>query len=1099
MRRIFPWLALILFLTTPAFAAVDARMLRMPDVSATEIAFVYAGDIWLVPKTGGVARRLSTPKGEEQFPRFSSDGTHIAFSGNYDGNVDVYVLPTAGGLPRRVTHHPRPDRMLDWVDGDRSLLFASSMTSEKDRFNKIYRVAVDGGLPEQLPMPYGEFAALGPDGKTLAYMPNSREFRTWKRYRGGSVSEIWLFDLEDHSWRDFSNHESNDSQPMWHGSKVYFLSDRDENQRGNLWVTDLESGETRQVTDFAEHDVRFPAIGPDSIVFENAGRLYLLDLATEKAREVEVDVVTDRSTLRPRAENVSRLIANWGISPSAKRAVFEARGEVFTVPAEHGIVRNLTRSSGVAERFPAWSPDGETIAYFSDRSGEYELTVRAADGSGDETTLTRLGPGFRYHPEWSPDSRKIAFVDEAMYIHVYDFDRDEVLEVDRGLFMFEGALQSLHFSWSSDSRWLAYHRALDNATPAVFLYDVEAKELHQLTSGFYSALFPSFDPEGKYLYMLWGRSFSPIFSDLQFSWLYVNTTQVAAVPLRDDVPSPLAPRNDEEEIEEEEDENEAQAGDDEKKADGEDGEGDEDKPEPVEIDLEGFESRLVVLPARPGNYWNVYGVPGKVLYQRFPRTGAGDQSFGFGGQPGDIVYFDLEEREEKTVVAAADGFELTSGGDKLLVHKDRSFSIVGVQPDQKLDKKLATGGLEMILDPPAEWRQLFDDAWRLTRDYFYDPGMHGTDWEKMRQRYRPLLDDAVTRWDVNFVIGELIAELNASHTYRFGGDIEQAENRGIGLLGADFALEDGAYRIANIVDLAIWESGEVRSPLRQPGVDVDEGDYLLAVNGTPVDVAKDPWAAFAGLAGETVMLTVNDRPTLDGAREVLVEPLEDEGRLRNLAWIERNRQRVDEATGGRVGYVYVPDTGINGHNELVRQFRAQFNLQGMIIDERFNSGGFGPDRMIELLDRPTNHYRAVRNGPHWQDPFIGHGGPKVMLINSWSGSGGDMLPWAFRQAGLGPLIGTRTWGGVIGISGAPALIDGGFVTVPSHGTYDPEGNWVMEGYGVDPDIEVLNDPTSMARGEDPQLARAISEILKMLEENPPQRPEKPVHPVIPGN
>ncbi len=1111
MRRRTLLAGLALFITAaPLFAQIDARMLRMPDVSQSRIAFVYAGDIWVAAKEGGTAHRLSTPKGEESFPRFSPDGQSIAFTGNYDGNQDIYVMPSAGGLPVRITHHPMPDRMLDWYPGGDELLFASFMTSEKNRFFKLYKTSKGGGLPEKLPVPYGEYGAISPDGRTLAYLPHARDHRTWKRYRGGLTSEIWLVDLEQNSWRNLTQNEANDSQPMWHGDSLYFVSDRDAAKRWNIWIHEMESGETRQVTHFTDHDIHFPAIGPAEIVFEHAGRLHLLDLASEQTREVRVDVVTDRATLRPRTEKVAELIQSYDLSPSGKRAVFEARGEVFTVPAEHGFARNLTRSSGIAERHPAWSPDGKTMAYFSDSTGEYELTVRPADGSGDETTLTTLGPGFRYFPMWSPDSKKIAFVDEAMNIRLYDLQAEKLIDVDRGRFMYQGTLANFHVSWSADSRFMAYHRGLENRMPAVFLFDTESSRLHQVTSGVYAAFQPAFDPGGKYLYFFWGRSFVPAFSDVQFNMIFANFTQIAAVPLQGDVASPLAPRNDEEGAEEEEadddDGEEMDETDGGKKGKGKKGkqkeedeaeDGDEDgKPEPVAIDVEGFESRIVVLPAEPGNYTNLRAASGKLAYLRLPRTGTTDEPFG--ASTGEIVLYDLEEREEKTVVGEAESFEVAAGGEKIIVHHDDSYAIVELKPDQKLEKKLAVAELETTVDPPAEWRQIFSDAWRLERDFFYDPGMHGVDWPEMRRRYGALLDDAVTRWDVNFVIGEMIGELNASHTYRGGGDQERPERRGAGLLGVDFTLENGAYRLSKIIDLPSWET-EVRSPLRQPGVEVAQGDYLLAVNGTPIDTTRDPWAAFDGLAEKPVMLTVSDQPRMEDAREVLVETLGDEQRLRNLAWIEAKRKRVEEASAGRIGYIFVPDTAILGHTELIRQFRSQFHLPGLIVDERFNNGGFTPNRLIELLNRPRTHYRAVRNEPDWPGPMVAHHGAMVMLINSWAGSGGDMFPYAFRAAGLGPLIGTRTWGGVIGISGSPGLIDGGGVTVPTHGMYDTEGNWVVEGYGVDPDIEVLNDPVSMERGEDPQLERGIEEVLRMLEANPPDRPEKPPYPDRSGN
>lgn len=1077
-RMLLP--ALLLALASPLTAQVDARLLRYPDVSATHIAFVYGGDIWVVPKEGGVANRLTTPAGEESFPRFSPDGSEIAFSGNYDGNQDVYVIPTTGGIPRRVTHHPAADRLIDWYPDGRSLLFATSMTSEKDRFNKLYRVSAQGGLPEQLPMPYGEFGALSADARLIAYTPGTRDFRTWKRYRGGWAQDIWVYDLRENSARKVAASDANDSQPMWHGQTLYFISDRGAAQRYNLWAYDSRTEQLRQVTHFTDHDVRFPAIGPSDIVFENGGRLYLLDLATEQTREVQVQVTTDLATLRPRAVRVGNAIQGFGIAPTGKRAVFTARGEVFTVPAEHGIARRLTTGSGAAERYAAWSPDGRHVAYWSDRTGEYELTITAADGTGEERTVTRLGPGFRYTPYWSPDAKTIAFIDQAMRIHLLDVASGESRVIDQANYFTHGALENFRVSWSADSRWIAYSRDLPSRAQAVFLYDTQRNQRHQVTSGFYSAFEPVFDPEGKYLYFFTARHFQPSYSAMDNTWVYANATVIAAVPLRRDVPSPLAPRNDEEPVREV-----SGAAQQQEKKEGATTSSSA-SPAPVAIDLDDFERRLVVLPPKPGNYGELAAIPGKVLYHKHVRTGADDQK-------NPIVAYDLKERKEETIVDDANTFLVSADGKKLLVRHQNRFAIVDPRPNQKLDKPLATASLETTVDPRAEWRQLFADAWRFQRDYFYDPGMHGVDWEAMRRHYAPLIEDAVSREDVNFVIGELIAELNASHAYRSGGDLEQPARRGVGMLGVDFALENGAYRIARIIDGAPWDS-EVRSPLARPGVDVREGDYLLAVNGTPLDVSKDPWAAFQGLAGETVALTVNSRPTLDGARTVLVETLSSEYRLRNLAWIDANRRRVLEATNGRVGYVYVPDTGVNGQNELVRQFYGQAHMDALIIDERFNSGGQIPDRFVELLNRPIYNFWGVRDGRDWQWPPVAHTGPKVMLINEWSGSGGDAFPFYFKSAGLGPLIGKRTWGGLIGISGSPPLVDGGTVTVPTFGMYSTDGEWIIEGYGVDPDIEVEADPARLARGEDPQLERAIQEVLRLLETNPPVRPNKPRYP-----
>ncbi len=1085
----------LLAVATPAAAQVDARMLRFPDVSDTHITFVYAGDVWVAPKDGGTAQRLSTPAGEERFPRFSPDGSRIAFQANYDGNVDIYAVPTLGGQVERLTHHPLPDRMLEWNPDGESILIASFMQTEKMRYRKFFNVPASGGLPELLPVPYGEFGAISPDGSTIAYMPISRDFRTWKRYRGGMAPDIWLFDLNDYSARNISNSEANDGHPMWHGSTLYFLSDRGDNQRANIWAYELDSGDTRQVTELADFDVRFPAIGPSDLVFEAGGRLYLLDLDDETTREVMVDVVTDRSSLKPHNENVADLIAAGDISPSGKRVVLEARGDIFTVPAEHGITRNLTRSSGTAERSPAWSPDGKWIAYFGDASREYELTLLAADGNGTPRQLTNLGEGFRYSPYWSPDSNKLAFIDQTMTIRIYDLDAEALTEVDRGKWMYHGQLNAFSPSWSSDSRWLAYSRGLMNRHTAIFLFDIDSGERHQVTSGYYNDTSPVFDPDGDYLYVTTNRSLSPTYSDYQNTFIYANTTNVAAITLRHDVPSPLAPRNDEEEVEDDEagegsgdsdSDDDSASGDRDGDGDDADENADDEDAEDVEIDLDGFENRLVVLPAEAGNYGTLAAVSGKVIYHRGPRTGSGDDD-------SPIAFWDLEDREEKTILDDADDFGVSADGEKLIVAANGGIGIVSIAPGQNLEP-LDTSGLQVMLDPVAEWRQIFNDAFRRFRDYFYVRNMHGVDWEHVGEVYSALIDDVVTRWDLDFLIGELIGELNAGHTYNMGGgDTEQARQRTVGLLGVDYVLEGGAYRLARIIDGAPWDS-EVRSPLRQPGVDVDEGDYLLAVNGTPIDTSMDPWAAFQGMGGETVELTINDTPSMDGARRVLVETLRSEVRLRNLAWIESNRKRVEGATDGRIGYVYVPDTGRNGQTELLRQFASQIDKEGLIIDERFNNGGQIPDRFIELLNRPLYSYWGVRDGEDWQWPPVSQIGPKVMLINGWSGSGGDAFPLFFKHADLGPLIGTRTWGGLIGYTGVPGLIDGGNLAVPTFGIYSTEGEWIVEGHGVDPDIEVLENPTELARGTDTQLEAGIAEALRLLRENPVTRPARPAAP-----
>jgi len=1086
MRRLI--FTVVCLLSLAAFgtveAAVNARMLRYPDVSATEIAFVYGGDIWVVARTGGLAHRLSSPAGEESFPRFSPDGKTIAFSGDYDGNVDIYTIPSDGGEVHRVTHHPSRDRMLNWTPDGKEILFASGMTSPSRRFNQIFRIPSNGGLPQRLPMPYGEFAALAPDGHSLAYQPASRDFRTWKRYRGGLAPDIWLFDLESGAARNLTANDANDSIPMWHEGRLYFLSDRGINMRSNLWVLDPTGGEARQLTHFADFDIHFPAIGPDAIVFEAGGRLHLFDLKSEEVTEVPVEVSTDESTLRPQIKAVGDLIADGDISPSGKRAVFEARGELFTVPAEHGPVRDLSRSPGVRERFPAWSPDGKTIAYLSDAGGEWDLWLRPADGTGEVRQLTDLGPGMRFQPQWSPDSKKIAMIDEKQVLRLIDVESGKAEEIDHLLWTSTlPVLQHFTVNFSPDSRWMVYRKSLKNQNPVFVIHDIEKHAQHVVGSGFYRIGEPVFDAGGEYLFCLVDRSFKPSYSDFDGTWIYSNASNIAAIPLRPDVASPTAPRSDEE-AEPEKDEKadtadeagKKDAGKAEEKSD-EAKKTSEDESNPVDIDFDGMESRMVLLPLPAGNYMQLASVEGKLIYLEGPRTGADEDA-----EPV-LKFWDLKERESKTIMEGVGGFAPAAGGEKLLVTAKKSFGIIDIAPQQSLKKPLRTAEMKMSVDPRKEWRQIFTDVWRAERDLFYDPAMHGVDWQEMKTRYGALVDDCVTRWDLNYVIGELIGELNTSHSYRGGGDLEKGLRRPVGLLGVDWVRDQGQWKVSHIVRPASWEM-KVRSPLDRPGVEFSEGDYVLAVNGIPLGPQPDPWAAFAGLADQTVELTVNSEASFENARTILVKTMSSEARLRDLEWIEANRKRVAEASDGRIGYVYVPDTGVFGQSELVRQFYPQARCEGLIVDERFNGGGQWPDRFIELLNRPRTGYIHLRHGLDPELSTMSRTGPTVMLINSWAGSGGDAFPYLFRRAGLGPIIGTRTWGGLVGITEFYSLVDGGGVTAPSLALYTPEGEWMLEGHGLEPDIEVINDPAAMAAGGDPQLERAIAEVKRLMQEHP---------------
>ena len=1057
-------------------AQVNARMLQYPDVSHSQITFYYGGDLWVVSKEGGTANKLTNAKGQEIIPRFSPDGSKIAFSGNYNGNVDIYVIPTNGGMAERVTHHGMFDRMDDWYPDGSKILYTSSMESGRQRFSQFYSVSPEGGMPGKLPIPYGEFGTLSPDGKKIAYTPRTRSNRTWKRYRGGMAPDIWIFNLENNASENITDDPANDEFPMWYGNTIYFLSDRNSEKRANIYAYDTASKQIRQVTDFKEYDTHFPSLGPDDIVFENGGKLYLLNLTSEKYREVRIDVVTDESTLLPHAENVNKLIQSFWVSPDAKRAVFEARGDLFSVPAENGPIPDLTNTSGYAERYPSWSPDGKYIAYWSDKSGEYELYVKDIEKAGYGKKLTSYGPGYRYQIYWSPDSKKMAFIDKAMKVYIYNMDDDKTTEVDKEKSMYEGGLENFTVSWSPDSRWLAYQKDTDNNHTAISIFDTKEGKFHQVTSGYYNDSQPVFDPEGKYLFFLTNRNFNPVYSDLDNSFIYPNATNIAAVSLEKDTLSPMAPKNDAAVIKKDEDKDKDEK---EKKKD----ESKKEEKKKTEITLDGFEGRLVILPPEGGNYTNLQAVKGKIIYLKLPPAGTKEQKKA-------IEFYELDSRKEKEIISDIDNFTVSADGNKLMVSKGGSFFIIDIAPEQKLEKKMPTDQMEMTVIPRDEWKQLFNDTWRFERDFFYDPNMHGVDWNAMKDQYGKLIDFAVTRWDVNYIIGELIAELNSSHTYKGGGDEEQAPARPAGYLGIDWQLDNGAYKIKKIIKGAPWDN-EVKSPLDASGINAKEGDYILAVNGIPIDAAKDPWAAFEGLAGKTIELTINSKPDMEGAHKVIVETLKDETRLRNLAWIEANREYVDEKTNGEIGYIYVPDTGVDGQTELERQFNAQFNKKGLIIDERFNSGGQIPDRFIELLNRKPLAFFAVRDGVNWQWPPVANFGPKVMLINGWSGSGGDAFPDFFRKAGLGPLIGTRTWGGLIGISGAPGLIDGGGITVPTFRQYNPDGTWFAEGHGVDPDIKVVDDPTQLAKGIDPQLEKGVETIKDLLKKNPPVNPEQP--------
>ncbi|UCF66887.1 MAG: PD40 domain-containing protein, partial [Acidobacteriota bacterium] len=1072
-------------------SAPHGAMLRYPDVSATHIVFVYADDLWLVPREGGTAAPLARASGVEALPRFSPDGESIVFIGNYGGGNDLYTLPVGGGVPYRVTYHPATEVVCDWTPDGRILFFQNGLAG-LGRMLQIFAVAAEGGLPEKLPVPYGAFATMSPDGEYLLYTPDTRDTRTWKRYRGGLATDLWLFHLEEKTSRRITDWEGTDTQPMWHGRKIYYLSDAGPEHRLNIWSFDLDSGQRQQITTFSDYDVKWPAIGPGpegagEIVFQHGARLRLLDLASLRSRIVEVKIPGARPTLLAELRDVSGAIHWWSLSPTGKRAVVEARGDVWTLPAEHGAPRNVSRTSGVAERFPTWSPDGKWIAYQSDASGEYHLYVRSADGKAEPLQLTDEGQTFRYEPVFSPDSQWIVFSDKSGTLTLVDVDSGRARQIDRDP---RAAVRERgDFNFSHDSRFLAFWRNADGGFQrSIFIYELETARARRVTSDMFDDASPAFDRNGDYLFFTSSRSFAPLYSAVDTTFIYAKTDRIYLVPLRADEPSPFAPKSDEEKPEDQDDESE---GDEPQKKDDKDEKNDaedSDKPENVEIAFDRFEQRAVALPIEPGRFGRVaVNDKGELVFVRLPVRGSDAK--------GSVHLFKLDddEREEKTIVDGVNDFEISADGKKLLVLVNGKAAIYDAAADAK-GKDVVTSPMMTRIDPRAEWEQLFTEAWRLLRDFFYDPNMHGVDWPQIRAQYRAMLVDCTTRQEVGYVIREMISELNVGHAYYGPGPDETNEpRRNVGLLGVDFELANGAYRVKDIHQGAPWDV-DARGPLGEPGLDIAPGDYVLAVNGVPVDVSKAPWAAFEGLAGQSIYVTVGDEPRMgEGARELLVRPVEDEQPLRYRTWVARHMATVDEKSGGRVGYIHVPDTGIRGQNELVRQYFGQVHKEALIIDERWNGGGQVPSRFIEMLNRPVTNYWALRDGLDWPWPPDAHHGPKCMLINGQAGSGGDLFPAYFRQAQLGKLIGTRTWGGLVGISGNPRLIDGAIVTVPRFAFYETDGTWGIEGHGVEPDIEVIDDPAQHQDGTDPQLDAAIAHLLGEIERNGYRPPERPAY------
>ena len=1115
-----------LFMETAASQGDPPLLLRFPTVSKTQIVFNYAGDLWIVSRDGGDASRLTSGVGAETVPAFSPDGTMIAFTGEYDGNQDVYVVPASGGVPRRLTYHPADEIVLGWTPDSKKILFASWGNSFMHYEFQLYTVPVEGGFPTQLPLPIAVEATFSPDATHLAYVPHIQWQAAWKRYRGGQTTPIWIANLKDSSITKVPRDNSSDHSPMWIGDTVYFLSDR--NGPVSLFAYDTKTKQVSETLHSDGLDFKNASAGPDAIVVEQFGGIKLFDLNTHQAKNIHIRVAGDLAAVRPHFTKVEpKRIQNFGISPTGARAVFEAWGEIFTVPTDKGDIRNLTHSPSVADRDPAWSPDGKSIAYFSDESGEYELTIRDQNGMGQPHHIN-LGkpPSFFYGPTWSPDNKKIAYTDKRLQLWYVDLDHPTPKLVDADYFGGFGPTQ-LNQTWAPDSKWIAYTKQLPSGLHAVFVYSLEQGKASQITDGMSDTLYPSFDKNGKYLYFTASTNtgLSTAGLDMSSDEHRVSRSAYVAV-LSKDEKSPLAPESDEEKPKDEK-----KAGQDQEKTKDqskdkndkskdkgktsdkavadtdkdskEEKSKDKDKekkeePVVVKIDFDGISQRILSLPIPGKNYVNMLpGKSGVLFLAEAPMVITDDD------QPSvnqTIQKFDLSKRKVDKFLEEVNDYIVSFDGEKILYRKGEQWATAstdeapsGGGPPKPGFGPLKLDSMEVYVEPKAMWKQIYDETWRIERDFFYDPHYHGLDLDKAKKKYAPYLEGIASREELTYLFHECLGEMTVGHMFVGGGEAPEPKKLKGGLLGADYTLENGRYRIAKVYDGENWNPG-TQAPLTQPGVNVKAGDYILAVNGREVHSSDSIYSFFEETAGKQVLLKVGPNPEGKDSREVTVVPVDSEENLRHLAWIENNRRKVDQATGGRVAYIHVPNTAGAGYTSFNRYFFSQVGKEAAIIDERFNEGGQLADYIIDYLRRPLVSKVVTREGHDWSSPSEAIYGPKVMIINEMAGSGGDALPWYFRKAGLGPLVGKRTWGGLVGIGGYPELLDGGRVTAPRAAIYGLNGEWEVENRGVPPDYDVELDPAAFRQGHDAQLDKAIEVVMQELKEHPPQQHPRPVYP-----
>jgi tricorn protease len=1100
-------------------AGAEPLLLQKPTLNKTHIVFVYAGDLWSVSRDGGDAVRITSGAGNETDPAFSPDGARIAFTGEYDGNVDVFVVPASGGVPKRLTWHPAPDRVLGWTPDGKNIIFTSTR-SAYSRYGEMFTVPADGGVEEKLPLPTGYGASMSADGQSIAYEPILRSFGMWKEYRGGSTSRIWLARLSDSSVTPVPRTNSNDFNPMWAGDRVYFISDR--NGPATLFYYDIKTKVVKEAISNNGLYLKSASLGPDAIVYEQFGGISLYDLKTGKTRAVPIRVQGDFTELRAKFVNVGRTLGSPAISPNGARAVFTARGEVITVPAEKGDARDITNSLGVMERDPQWSPDGRWIAYLSDESVEYALHLHPQTGTGEVKKIA-LKPGFYLSPRFSPDSKKVALVDSFQRLWYVDVESGKQVEVAQDTYQMRAG--NITGAWSPDSKWLVYSKVLPNELSAIHLYSLAEGKSTQVTDGLSDATNPVFDKDGKYLFFTASTNSGESLGLDIHAVEATATSSIYLAVLDKTQPSPFAPESDEEKVTDQKtdgvktdetkpEETKTDRTTPDKPSDGAKPKTQVAEAKDIKVDLDGIDQRILSVPMPPRRYLALQvGKAGTLLAIEAPSPG--ENSDGPGGLT--VHRYDFKTRKSDVPLTRVRSFQMSFGGEKALYREGDNWIIASLRPPANgpgaagggaagagasppssgaggnNQGALKTSGIEVQVDPVQEWRQMYREAWRIERDWFYDRNIHGLDVKAAEKKYEPYLNGIASRNDLTYLFQEMLGNMVVSHMGTGGGDTPEVKRVQTGLLGCDYEVANGRYRFARVYSGENWNP-QMLAPLTQPGVNVKAGEYLLEVNGREVRPPANVYSFFEGLAGKSVVLKVGTDASGAGSREVTVVPVADESRLRNLAWIEENRRKVDQLSGGKVAYIYMPDTANGGLTAFNRYFYAQIGKDAAIVDERFNGGGLLATDIAEILSRKPLSAASNRVG----DPLLqpqGIFGPKVMLINERAGSGGDAMPWYFKRAGVGKLIGTRTWGGLVGMNGAPALMDGGFVAAPSSGIYNPiTGEWEVENVGVAPDIEVVQDPAEVRKGHDPQLEKAVEVVMQELKQNPPPKLRRPAFP-----